>query len=214
MKLLVVNPNTSVAVTELLARRVGAAVGAAAEVEAITAPFGAAYIASEASYVVAAHAALDACGDHCTRHGRPDAIIVGCFGDPGVFALRESLALPVVGLAEAAMREAASHGRFAIVTGGAAWRPMLVRLARALDLADRLATVAIVAATGAELAADRERALATLGDACLGAANGIDAVILGGAALAGMAEAIAPRLAVPLVDSVDAAARAALAALH
>ncbi len=218
MKLLVVNPNTSVAVTELLARRIGAAVGAAAEVEAITARFGASYIASEASYVVAAHAALEACSEHCDGHGRPDAIIVGCFGDPGVFALREALALPVIGLAEAAMREAASHGRFAIVTGGAAWGPMLARLARALELSDRLAMVSIVAATGAELAADPERALVALGDACRSAAHGVDAVVLGGAALAGMAAAIAsaatPRLAVPLVDSVDAAARAALAALR
>jgi Asp/Glu/hydantoin racemase len=218
MKLLVVNPNTTVEVTELLARRVRVAVGAAAGVQAITARFGAAYIASEASYVVAAHAALDACSAYCDAHGRPDAIIVGCFGDPGVFALREALALPVIGLAEAAMREAATHGRFAIVTGGAAWGPMLMRLARALDLADRLATVEIVAATGAELAADPARAIATLGDACTRAATGVDAVILGGAALAGMAEAIVarvtPRLAVPLIDSVDAAARAALASLR
>jgi allantoin racemase len=218
MKLLVVNPNTTVAVTELLARRIGATVGAAAELEAITARFGAAYIASEASYVVAAHAALEACREHCAGQRRPDAIIVGCFGDPGVFALREALALPVIGLAEAAMREAAGHGRFAIVTGGAAWGPMLVRLARALDLADRLTTVAIVAPTGAELAADPARALATLGEACLGAAHGVDAIVLGGAALAGMAEAVAsavtPPLAIPLVDSVDAAARAALAALR
>jgi len=214
-RLLVINPNTTVAVTELLARRVGAAIGTAAAVEAITATFGAAYIASEASYAVAAHAALAACSAHCDEKGRPDAIIVGCFGDPGVFALREALALPVLGLAEAAMREAAGHGRFAIVTGGAAWGPILTRLARALDLADRLATIEIVAATGAELAADPERAVAVLGDACARAARGADAVVLGGAALAGMGEAITARLglAVPLVDSVDAAARAALVAL-
>ena len=87
-----------------------------------------------------------------------------------------------------------------------------MRLARALDLADRLATVEIVAATGAELVADPERAIVTLGEACARAAAGVDAVVLGGAALAGMAEAIASTLAVPLIDSVDAAARAALAA--
>jgi len=95
---------------------------------------------------------------------------------------------------------------------------MLVRLARALDLADRLAAVSIVAATGAELASDPERAIATLTDACLDAAQGVDAVVLGGAALASMADAIVSaagtRLAVPLVDSVDAAARAALAGLR
>jgi Asp/Glu/hydantoin racemase len=46
----------------------------------------------------------------------------------------------------------------------------------------------------------------------------VDAIVLGGAALAGMAGPIAsmlaPKLAVPLIDSVDAAARAALAALR
>jgi allantoin racemase len=218
MKLLVVNPNTTQAVTESLAGRVRAVVGAAVDIEAITARFGAAYIASEASCAIAAHAALEACHAHCETHGRPDAIIVGCFGDPGVFALRESFTVPVVGLAEAAMREAARHGRYAIVTGGAAWRPMLLRLARTLELSDRLTNVAIVAPTGAELAADRERAIATLGEACVRAAAGSDAVVLGGAGLAGMAEEIAlattPRLSIPLIDSVDAAARAALASLR
>jgi len=217
MKLLVVNPNTTVAITQALARRVRAVVGAAVEVEAITAPFGAAYIASEASYVVAAHAALEACRRHCDARARPDAIIVGCFGDPGVFALREALSVPVVGLAEAAMREAARRGRYAIVTGGAAWKPILVRLARALELAEHLAAVTIVAPTGAELAADPGHAVAALGQACREAASGVDAVVLGGAALAGMGDEIAasmtPRLEVPLIDSVDAAARAALAAL-
>jgi Asp/Glu/hydantoin racemase len=215
VKLLVVNPNTSASVTALLLRRIVAAVGKAAEVEAITAPFGAAYIASEASYVVAAHAALDACSAHVAARGRPDAIVVGCFGDPGVFALREALGVPAIGLAEAAMREAAAHGRHAIVTGGAAWGPMLERLARALGLADALARIETIAATGAELAADRERAVAKLAEACADAATGVDAVILGGAALAGMGEAIETRLGdrlrVPLIDSVDAAARAALA---
>jgi len=218
MKLLVVNPNTTEAVTELLAARVRAVAGAAVDVQAITARFGAAYIASETSYVIAAHAALEACRAHCEACGRPDAIIVGCFGDPGVFALREALSVPVVGLAEAAMREAARHGRYAIVTGGAAWQPMLLRLARALELAERLTSVAIVAPTGAQLAADREGAIATLREACVGAAAGADALVLGGAALAGMAEAIAssmePPLAIPLIDSVDAAARAALATLR
>jgi len=217
MKLLVVNPNTTVTITQALARRVRAVVGAAVEVEAITAPFGAAYIASEASYVVAAHAALEACRRHCDARGRPDAIIVGCFGDPGVFSLREALSVPVVGLAEAAMREAARRGRYAIVTGGAAWKPILVRLARALELAEHLAAVTIVAPTGAELAADPGHAVAALGQACREAASGVDAVVLGGAALAGMGDEIAasmtPRLEVPLIDSVDAAARAALAAL-
>jgi allantoin racemase len=213
MKLLVVNPNTTAAVTEALCRHVRAHAAAGVEVDGATAAFGASYIASEASFAIAGHAALDAWATHAEAHGAPDALLVGCFGDPGVRALREASARPVVGLAEAAMRAAARHGRFAIVTGGAAWQPMLARLARALELADRVTGIHVVAPSGAELAADPAAALALLRDACRQAAFGADCVILGGAALAGMAEAIAPALDVPLVDSVGAGAEAALAAL-
>ena len=84
------------------------------------------YIASEASYAVAAHAALDAWAATARRTVRPDAVLVGCFGDPGVFgAARGSRACRSSAWPKAAMREAARFGRFAIVTGGAAWGPML-----------------------------------------------------------------------------------------
>ena len=213
IELLVVNPNTTAAVTALIAERVRALAPADAVVHAMSARFGAAYIADEASFAVAGHAVLDALAAHLLDHAAPDVILVGCFGDPGVFALREVSARPVVGLAEASMREAtALHGRFAIVTGGAAWRPMLARLARVLELDGALAGIHIVAPTGAELAAHPVAAHALLAAACRQAAIGADCVVLGGAALAGMAGALAPALDVPLIDSVDAGARALFAA--
>jgi Asp/Glu/hydantoin racemase len=208
VELLVINPNTSVAVTQTLRRHVEAALGGAIELHTATARFGAGYIASEAAFVVAAHATLDAYAAHCDEHARPDAVLVGCFGDPAVDALREISARPVVGLAEAAMRQAVRHGRFSIVTGGAAWKPMLMRLARALALADALVQIHTVAPSGAELAADPDAALRLLTDACREAATGADCVILGGAGLAGMAAQIAPALPVPLIDSVIAGAQA------
>lgn len=208
MRLLVINPNTSVSVTERLREHVAAELGADVTLQMATAPFGARYIADEASFVVAGHATLAAYASHCEAHGEPDAVLLGCFGDPGVWAVREAAQRPVVGLAEAAMIEAASHGRFAIVTGGAAWGPMLRRLARSLDLNGALADVHIVEPTGAQLAADPEMALQVLGAACRRAASGAHAVILGGAGLAGMAAVLAPSLDVPLIDSVSAGARA------
>ena len=51
--------------------------------------------------------------------------------DPTAASLHLGSLVPVMGLAEAAMREADALGPFAIVTGGAAWGPMLERLARA-----------------------------------------------------------------------------------
>ena len=139
-------------------------------------------------------------------------MLIGCFGDPGLLALRESSPVPVTGLAEAAFIEAARHGRFAIVTGGERWGPMLQRLAQALGHAPLLAGIHTVAPTGAQLAADPVAARALLAQACRDAVRqlGAQTVILGGAGLAGMAAGIQPGLGVPIIDSVLAGAHWAL----
>lgn len=209
-RLLVVNPNTSASVTALLQQHVQAEVGPGLAVQGVTARFGAPYIADEATYAVAAHAALDAWSAALAEPGaRYDAVLVGCFGDPGLLALRESSTVPVSGLAEASFAEAARLGRFAVVTGGMAWDPMLRRLAQALGYGEALAGVRTVAPTGAQLAADPAGARQLLAAACRDAARdfGARCVIVGGAGLAGFAAALQPGLDVPLVDSVLAGAR-------
>ncbi len=213
--LLVINPNTSDSVTSLLRRHVQAETGPDWKVRAVTARFGATYIADEASYAVAGHATLDAWAAALSMSdSAPDAVLVGCFGDPGLLALRESSSVPVTGLAEAAFVEAARHGRFAIVTGGARWAPMLQRLAQALGFDGALAGIHTVAPAGAQLAADPDGARALLAQACSDAAKRFqaDAVILGGAALAGFAADLQAAVNCPLIDSVGAGARWALQA--
>ena len=209
-QLLVINPNTSASVSALLQQHVQAEAGLHVQVRTVTARFGAPYIADEASYAVASHATLDAWAAALASDApKPDAVLIGCFGDPGLLALRESSAVPVTGLAEAAFIEAARHGRFAIVTGGERWGPMLQRLAQALGHAPALAGIHTVAPTGAQLAADPEAARALLGQACRDAVRqlGAQSVIVGGAGLAGMAAQLQSSVSVPLVDSVLAGAR-------
>lgn len=191
-----------------------------------TAPFGADYIASEATYVVAAHAVLDAWQQHVLAHGRPRAVLVACFGDPGVWALRETAGVPVMGLAEAAMREAQDLGPFGVVTGGAAWGPMLERLARGLQLAgpQRLRWVRTVSTSGGDMVAQPEQAWRSLGQACAeglaqdaqqvacgAVTRPVGSVILGGAALAGWADRLDPPPTVPIIDSLAAGVRWLLA---
>jgi allantoin racemase len=213
--LLVINPNTSDSVTGLLRTHVLAASAPDVAVHTVTARFGARYISSEASYAVAGHASMDAWAEWLAQGGPvPDAVLIGCFGDPGLLALRECSAAPVMGLAEAAFIEAAQHGRFAVVTGGAAWKPMLQRLAYSLGYGDSLAHIHTVEATGAELAADPQAARVLLAQACseVAQATGVQAIILGGAGLAGMAAQIQGAVSVPVIDSVLAGARQSLLA--
>ncbi|MBA4255661.1 MAG: Asp/Glu racemase, partial [Polaromonas sp.] len=212
--LLILNPNTSESVSRLLRVHGQAAAGPQVRVSVRTAALGAPYIACEASYAVAAYAALASWADAVqVQASQPfHAVLIGCFGDPGLFALRDHSGVPTTGLAEAALLEARRHGRFAIVTGGAKWQPMLERLVHNLGLADGLAGIDTVAPSGAMLAQDPDAAHALLAQACLQAVAryGVQAVILGGAGLAGMAAVIQPMVPVPVIDSVQAGVRHAL----
>jgi Asp/Glu/hydantoin racemase len=207
---LVINPNTSGAVTD---RVVAACRQAQPGVhwEGATARFGAAYIADEVAYAKAAHAALDA---YEAFYRGQDAVLLACFGDPGLLALRELARTPVIGLAQSSFEAAAQRGRFAVVTGGHAWAPMLSRFARLHGLDAKLAGIYTIDWTGAQIAADPDGAL----DALVAAAQrGIDAgaeyILLGGAALTGLAPSLQSRLSLPVLDNVLLAAQTVVDAL-
>jgi allantoin racemase len=212
LRILLINPNTTQSVTALVARHARAIARDAATFVPVTGRFGASYISSRAAAAIAGHAALDALAQHVDGC---DAVYLACFGDPGLAALREISPVPVVGMAEASCREACNRGRrFAIVTGGALWGPMLTEFVAWLGLAERLAAVRTIAPTGAEIARDPEAALAALAAACTACAaeDGADVVILGGAALAGLAARIQPAVPIPVLCSVEVGTRAAIAA--
>jgi allantoin racemase len=205
MRLLLINPNTSADITERVVAVAKAAARPDTEIWGATGRFGARYILTRAAAAVAAHAALDAYACH---GGDADAVVLACFGDPGLGGLRELASVPVVGMAEASCHAAAMLGaRFAIVTGGHRWGPMLEEFVAAIGLEQKLVAVKTVAPSGAEIAANPDAALAQLAAACRATVvdHGAEAVILGGAGLAGLAGRIADQVPVPLVDCVAAA---------
>lgn len=211
-RLLVINPNTSASVSALIDSHAQAIAGPEVQVQTVTARFGAPYIACESSYAVASHAVLDAWAAAVSTGMPFDALLIACFGDPGLFALRDASGVPVTGLAEAAFFEAAKLGPFAIVTGGTRWKPMLERLAQNLGFGSQLAGIRTVEQSGAELARDPVAAQKMLSNCCVEAAQrfGARAIILGGAGLAGMAARIQPEVSLPVIDSVSAGVHHAL----
>jgi allantoin racemase len=211
VRILLINPNTTESVTTLVKRHVEAVAGDTATFVPVTGRFGARYISTRASAAIAGHAALDA---YATHRDRCDAVYLACFGDPGLLALREIADVPVVGMAEASCIEASKRGRFAIVTGGALWGPMLREFVGSIGLADKLAKVRTIAPTGGDIARNPDAALAALASACTACAmdDGAEIVILGGAALAGLAPRIQSDVPVPVLCSVETGTRAVIAA--
>lgn len=211
-RVLLINPNTTAAMTAAMVRQIEARCGDAVEVQGVTAGFGVPVIASRVSYVIGAYAALDA-----WKQAGPnaDAVILGCFGDPGLEALRGSAGgVPVIGLAEACFDAAAEAGRrFAVLTVGPAWKPMLEERLRPHPAAPLCLEVRALDGTGLDVARQPDRLIAAL-DAAAGAlaAAGAETVVLGGAALADLGPRLRPT--VRFMDCVTTAADRAVARLR
>jgi allantoin racemase len=212
LRILLINPNTTTAVTELITQRVRPMVGENDVVVPVTGRFGARYIATRAAAAIAAHAGLELLASHVSGC---DAVYLACFGDPGLPALREVSPVPVIGMAEASCHAACARGdRFGIVTGGVLWKAMLTEMVATLGLADRFAGVQTIVPTGDLIARDPDAALAGLARACelCRTQGGADVVILGGAALAGLAARLQPSVSIPLLCSVETGMQAVIAA--
>jgi len=199
------NPNTTMAMTDAVVAQVRARVPAGVQVRGITATLGAAVIDSRATFAAAADG-LPALTTQMPEHRPPGGVLLACFGDPGLEELRRAMApRPVVGLAEAAVARAVASGRrFAILTAGAAWVDMLTERVADFGASDSLTGVYALPVNGRELAAEPERFRSLLREAA-GAAerDGAQALILGGAAFAGLGGLVETGLLV--IDAIDAA---------
>jgi Asp/Glu/hydantoin racemase len=212
LRLLVINPNTTASMTEAVLEAGRSLVPRDVDLVGATGRFGPRYIASRAGFAVASHAALDA----YAQHGEGcDAVLLACFGDPGLDALREVSPIPVAGLVEASIRAASAGGRrFSIVTGGQLWSEMLRENLVIQRHDDLLASIRTVAPDGGTIARDPEGALAVLSAACEDCVriDGAEAVILAGTGLLGLADRVEQRTAIPVICSVVAGFQHVLAA--
>ena len=204
MHILLINPNVTQAMTEQVATRIRHC-APGVSLECLTAERGVSVIASRASFAVAEYSTLQA---WTRRSSQPQAVLVACFGDPAVEALRELSNVPVYGLAEASLRHSAGrYARFAVVTAGPAWKSMLDELARRLPLNGRYLGTYAIDATGLDAAGKPQAFINLLQQAIDNACrDGAKAIILGGAALAGMKDLF--RADVPLLDCVETAMQA------
>lgn len=220
MNVLLLNPNTSADMTAHIQREAARHAWPGVSLLAATARFGGAVIASRASYAIAAHAALDAyaaaaasgagsapgsAAGRAGSDGRVAAVVLACFGDPGLEALREVSGIPVLGLLESAVAQAARAGEpFGIVTAGPAWVPMLEERIRSGPHAALSRGVFAIQTTGLDVARDPDRFVSVLQAAVdEAAAAGARNIILGGSALAGFGSRLSGEA--HLIDPLEAA---------
>jgi allantoin racemase len=209
VKILLLNPNTTVGVTELLLAAAASVVSSGTELVTSTAPRGVPYIATRAEAQIGGAIALEMLASTASDI---DAAVIGAFGDPGLFGARELFDIPVVGLAEAAMLTACMLGRkFSIVTFATALGPWYQECVSMHGLDARCAGIRTLDGSFrsiSDVQAEKEDMLAALANKAV-EQDGADVIILSGAPLAGLAAKISHRIPVPLVDPIAAAVKQA-----
>ena len=209
MKLLLLNPNTSTAVTQLMMEVGQRAAASGTELVPCTASRGVPYISTRTEAQIGGAIALEMLAE---QHGKVDAAIIAAFGDPGLFAARETFDIPMVGMAEAAMLTACMAGRrFAIVTFAQALGPWYEECVRDHGLRERCAGIRMLDTPFkaiSDVGTEKEDLLVELAQRAV-IEDGADVLIFAGAPLSGLAERVADRIPVPVVDQVVAAVKQA-----
>lgn len=208
-QILMINPNVTEAITDVMAVEARRVAGPATTIHAVTAEFGTLYIENRVEAAIAGHAVVDS----LAKNGAGmDAAIVSAFGDPGLGAAKELMDIPVIGISEAAFLTARLLGRrYAIVCLTERLGVWYRECAEHHGLADQLASVRPLKVGPQDITrAKEEVAEKLLAEVELAVAeDGAEVVIMGGGPIAGLAKDLADHIPVPVLDGVTCAIRLA-----
>lgn len=134
-----------------------------------------------------------------------DALVIGCFYDPGLREARELVKMPVVGVCEASLHVASmiTAGKFSVLVGRRKWIPKMSDNARNYGFESRIASWRVLGLTVPDMR-DREKTQAVI---LREARNAVEedlaeCVVLGCTGMAGQAKKAQEELGVPVLDPV------------
>ena len=208
LRIQVINPNTSLGMTETIGAAARSAAAPGTEILAVCPDDGVPSIEGHFDEAIATIGVLEQI--HAGRQQGVDGHVIACFGDPGLLAARELAQGPVIGIAEAAMHMATLVAtRFSVVTTLPRTLIIAHHLLHQYGFHDRCAGLhaidlpVLALEDGSGLAQEKVRAR------CLQALreDGCGAIVLGCGGMADLAQALTRELQVPVIDGVSAAVK-------
>lgn len=204
MKLLVINPNTTRSMTAKIAAAARRVARPGTEIIATQPEHGPASIQGYLDIARCQQGLLEV----AERHPDVDAVVVGCFDDTGVDALRCVFDAPVIGIGEAAFHAASMiANRFAVVTTLARSVPGLEDNLDRYGLARRCVGVRATDVPVLELETNATQAEARIAAEIAEAIahDRADAIVLGCAGMADLNDRLQRRFGLPVIDGVSCA---------
>ncbi|MBP1849353.1 aspartate/glutamate racemase family protein [Rhizobium halophytocola] len=205
-EILVINPNSSVSVTQSMERCLDPVIAATVHqircIELAKSPPG---IETDAHVQEVIPNVLEAVGG-----SDAGAFVLACFSDPGITEARKATDRAVVGIAESAYLAALSlGGRFGIVSLGQSSIDRHLRYLKTLKIDGRLAGDRSIDMTVVELMAGDVVETVSRCGRLLRDEDGADVIILGCAGLGSYRQALQESLGIPVIDPVQAGVAAA-----
>ena len=206
MLLNIVNPNTTAAMTAVIARAARNVARAGTTIRAVESAFGPASIEGAYDDAFAVPGLLERIAEGESEGA--DAHVIACFDDTGLDAARALSNVPVIGIGEAGFHLASmvAH-RFAVVTTLARSVPVLENNLLRYGLDRRCARVRATDVPVLELDNPASNARARIAAEISRALDqdGAEAIVLGCAGMADLAASLSAEFGVPVIDGVAAA---------
>lgn len=210
MRIHVINPNSTAAMTRTIADAARAAASPGTDIDAETGMGTPPSIEGYRDEAMAVPALLAAILRAEARGA--DAHVIACFDDPGLAAAREVATGPVIGICQAALQVAMTIStRFSVITTLPRSVPVIEDLVAAYGAAHRCRRVRAVDMPVLALEADPASARARLFEETRLAMDEdrAEAVVLGCAGMTDLCEWLSQTAGIPVIDGVTAATRLA-----
>jgi len=138
-----------------------------------------------------------------------DGILLACFGDPGLYLMKEYCEVPVIGIAEASMSIAILLGaKFGILAGMRRAVELMDSMVRTYGLEARYAGTESLEMRVLDFDKDREKTLERLASTSLKLRErGAEVLLLGCAGLTNFVDALQEKVEMPVIDPVEAGCR-------
>lgn len=201
MKILVINPNTTASMTSKIKDAAVRAARTGTEIIATNSQSGPASIQGFLDVALCLAGLLE----EATRHDDVDAVVVACFDDTGVDALRALLNVPVIGIGEAAYHAASMiSNKFTVITTLARSVPGLEANLSRYGLAARCARVRATDIPVLKLEERDPKTLARIrGEIQMAIDDDMaEAIVLGCAGMADLMDQLSAEFGLPVVDGI------------
>jgi allantoin racemase len=205
MRILLINGNTTQAVTDGCADAAREVAAPGTEIVALTAREGPRFVQNRTDNVLAGREMLELAAQHA---GHCDAVVIAVSYDTALGAMRELMPVPVVGMTEAAAHCACLlGGRIGLVTFGKRSAPIYRELLDGYGLASRCAGVEAIELGPAQAAADPQGACRAIAELCndMVERRGAETLVLAGAVAAAWQKPVQAMVPVPVLEGVRCA---------